>query len=156
TKAIISTLIGMLHKDGVLDRLDRPVLDFFADRGIANVDDRKKAITIQHLLDMTSGFEWDQGIEDGKQQTLFEMTLSPNWTQFILDCRMAHAPGEVFNYADGNPNLASAIVTRLTGKLAEDLARDKLFTPLGITNWHWDRDPQGLTQGAWTLAMSPR
>ena len=153
TKAIIGTLIGMLHKDGVLDRLDHPVLDFFADRAVANVDDRKKAITIQNLLDMTSGFDWDQGIEDGKEQTLIDMTLSPNWTQFILDRPTAHAPGEVFNYADANPNLASAIITRLTGRLVEDYARQKLFTPLGITDWHWDRDPQGLTMGAWTLTM---
>ena len=132
TKAIISTLIGMLYKDGVLDRLDHPVLDFFADRSVANVDDRKKAITTQSLLDMTSGFDWDQGIEDGKEQTLLDMTLSPNWTQFILDRPMAHAPGEVFNYTDANPNLASAIITRLTGKLAEDYARKKLFRWYGV------------------------
>ena len=31
------------------------VVDFFADRTIANLDDAKKAITIRHLLDMTSG-----------------------------------------------------------------------------------------------------
>ena len=124
--------------------------------GNERVDDRKKAITIQSLLDMTSGFDWDQGIEDGKEQTLLDMTLSPNWTQFILDRPMAHAPGEVFNYADGNPNLAAAIITRLTGKLAEDYARKRLFSPLGITDWHWDRDPQGLTMGAWTLTMLPR
>jgi CubicO group peptidase (beta-lactamase class C family) len=156
TKAVISTLIGMLYMDGTLDRLDHAVLDFFADRRVANLDDRKKAITIQSLLDMTSGLDWDQGFEDGKEQTLIEMTLDPNWTQFILDRPMAHAPGEVFNYADANPNLASAIITRLTGKLAEDYARQRLFAPLGITDWHWDRDPQGLTMGAWTLTMRPR
>jgi CubicO group peptidase (beta-lactamase class C family) len=92
----------------------------------------KNAITIQNLLDMTSGFDWDQGIEEGKEQTLINMTLSSNWTQFILDCPMAHAPGEVFNYADANPNLASAIITRLTGKLAEDYARERVFGPLGV------------------------
>lgn len=156
TKAIISTLIGMLYRDGVLDRLDHPVLDFFAGISVANVDDRKKAISVQNLLDMTSGFDWDQGFEDGKDQTLIDMTLSSNWTQFILDRPMAHAPGAVFNYADANPNLASAIITRLSGKLAEDYAREKLFSPLGITDWHWDRDPQGLTMGAWTLTMLPR
>jgi CubicO group peptidase (beta-lactamase class C family) len=156
TKAVVSTLIGMLLKDGVLDRLDHPMLDFFSDRRIANVDSRKKAITVQNLLDMTSGFDWDQGIEDGKEQTLVNMTLSSNWTQFILDCPMAHAPGEVFNYTDANPILASAIVTRLTGKLAEDYAREKLFGPLGITDWHWDRDPQGLTMGGSSLTMLPR
>ena len=48
TKAVIGTLVGMLYKDGLIDRLDHPMLDYFADRRVANVDDRKKAVTI-HL-----------------------------------------------------------------------------------------------------------
>src|SRR5271156_2364351 len=68
TKAVTGTLLGMVYKDRLLDRLDHPVLDFFADRQIANVDDRKKAITVQSLLDMTSGLDWDQGFQGGKQQ----------------------------------------------------------------------------------------
>jgi CubicO group peptidase (beta-lactamase class C family) len=156
TKAIISTLVGMIYKDGLLHRLDDPVLDFFPDRRVANIDDRKKAITVQNLLDMTSGFDWDQGIEDGKEQTLHDMERSSNWTQFILDRPMAHAPGEIFNYIDGSPNLLSAIITKLTGRLAEDYARENLFVPLGITDWHWDRDRQGLSVGAWTLTLRPR
>ena len=130
----------MVYKDGLLDRLDHPVLDFFADRHVANVDDRKKAITVQNLLDMTSGLDWDQGFEGGKEQSLNDLERSSNWTQFILDRPMAHAPGEVFNYSNGNPDLLSAIITKLTGKLAEDYAREKLFGPLGIT----------------TLALGPR
>jgi CubicO group peptidase (beta-lactamase class C family) len=59
TKAITGTLLGMVYKDGLLDRLDHPMLDFFVDRHIANVDDGKKAITVQNLLDMTSGLDWD-------------------------------------------------------------------------------------------------
>ncbi len=62
TKAVIGTLLGIAYKDGLLDRLDHPVLDFFTDRHVANVDDRKKAITVQNLLDMTSGLDWDAGI----------------------------------------------------------------------------------------------
>jgi len=156
TKAITGTLLGMVYKDGLLDRLDHPVLDFFADRQIANVDDRKKAITVQNLLDMTSGLDWDQGFLGGKQQTQQDMNRASNMLQFILDRPMAHPPGEVFNYGDGNPNLISAIITRLTGKPAEDYAREKLFAPLGIADWHWVRDPQGLTIGNGMLFLLPR
>ena len=60
---------------------------------------------------------------------------------------MVHPPGEVFNYNNGNPDLVSAIITRLTDRLAEDYARERLFEPLGIADWHWDRDPQDLTTG---------
>ena len=156
TKAVTGTLLGMVHKDGLLDRLDHPMLDFFADRRVANLDDRKKAITIQNLLDMTSGLDWDQGFQGGKEQTMNELYRSSNWTQFILDRPMAHPPGEVYNYSNGNPDLVSAIITRLTGKLAEDYAREKLFAPLGIVDWHWDRDPQGLTIGEGMLYLPPR
>lgn len=156
TKAITGTLLGMVYKDGLIDRLDHPVLDFFADRHVANVDDRKKAITVQNLLDMTSGLDWDQGFEGGKQQTLQDMYRASNLIQFILDRPMAHPPGEVFNYSNANPDLVSAVITRLTGKPLEDYAREKLFAPLGITDWYWDRDPQGLTFGDGMLFLLPR
>lgn len=156
TKAVIGTLVGAMYKQGLLDSLDHPVLDFFADRHFANVDERKQAITVQNLLDMTSGFDWDQGFEAGKEQTLHEMERSADWIRFILDRPMAQPPGELFNYVDGNPILLSAIITKLTGKLAEDYAKEKLFDPLGIATWHWGRDPQGLTMGAWTLSLRPR
>jgi CubicO group peptidase (beta-lactamase class C family) len=156
TKAVTGTLLAMAYKDGLLDRLDHPVLDFFADRSVANVDDRKTAITVQNLLDMTSGLDWDQGFEDGKEQSRIDLERSSNPTQFILDRPMAHPPGEVFNYSNGDADLVSAIITKLTGKLAEDYAREKLFDPLGIVDWHWDRDPQGLTMGDGMLTLLPR
>jgi hypothetical protein len=43
-------LAAIAQNDGLLDGFDHPVLDFFGDRNIANLDDRKKAITIQNLL----------------------------------------------------------------------------------------------------------
>jgi CubicO group peptidase (beta-lactamase class C family) len=156
TKAVTGTLLGMVYKDGLLDRLDHPMLDFFADRHVANVDDRKKAITVQNLLDMTSGLDWDQGFEGGKEQSPSDLYRSSNWTPFILDRPMAHPPGEVYNYSNGCPDLVSAIITKLTGKLAEDYAREKLFGPLGIADWHWERDPQGLTIGEGMLFLLPR
>ncbi|WP_246662522.1 serine hydrolase [Rhizobium sp. P44RR-XXIV] len=156
TKAITGTLLGMVYKDGLLDSLDHPVLDFFTDRQIANVDDRKKGITVQNLLDMTPGLDWDQGFEGGKQQTMFDLARSSNWTQFILDRPMAHAPGEVFTYSNGNPDIVSAVITGLTGKPAEDYARERLLAPLGIVDWHWERDPQGLSKGEGMLYLLPR
>jgi CubicO group peptidase (beta-lactamase class C family) len=69
TKAVIGTLTAIAIKDGLLDS-NRPVLDFFSDRSIANLDNRKKAITVQTVLDMSSGIEWEEGIVSGKAQTL--------------------------------------------------------------------------------------
>jgi Beta-lactamase len=49
TKAVIGTLIGIAQKDGLLVSTDHRMLEFFGDRSIANVDDKKKAITVANL-----------------------------------------------------------------------------------------------------------
>lgn len=156
TKAVVATLIAMLRKDGALDSLDHPLLDLFKDRTIANGDDRKQAITVQHVLNMTSGLDWDEGYTGGTETSLAELGRSPDWVQYILDRPMAHAPGETFYYNSGNSHLLSAIVTKLTGRSAEDFATERLFAPLGIAEHVWSKDPQGISTGGFGLALRPR
>ena len=156
TKAVIGTLTAIAIRDGLLDSVNHPVLDFFTSRDIANLDDRKKAITVQTVLDMTSGIEWEEGIEGGRAQTLVEFGGSFNQIKFVLDRPMANVPGEVFNYNSGNPNLLSAIITKLTGMTARDYANAKLFGPLGIAASNWPHDAQGLSTGGGGLALRPR
>src|ERR1700722_16827032 len=130
TKAIISTLTAIAWKDGLLDTPDHRVLDFFDPHNIANLDYRKAAVTIQNLLDMTSGFDWTEGLSSFISPRAMEQ--SANWVQFVLDRPMPNAPGEVFNYNSGNPQVLSAILTKLAGTTASNYAKTKLFGPLGI------------------------
>jgi CubicO group peptidase (beta-lactamase class C family) len=155
TKAVISTLVAMAMRDGRLDSTDRRVMEFFADRTIANLDERKKAITIRHLLDMTSGREWTEGL-DGIPRSFFAMERSPDWQQYVLDRPMSAPPGERFYYDSGNSHLLSAILTKVTGKSALDYARETLFAPLGIEDVLWRSDPQGISGGGAGLYMHPR
>jgi len=156
TKAVTGTLIAVALKEGLLDSLDHPVLEIFKDRTIANVDDRKRSITVRHLLDMTSGFEWDEGFEGGRAQSLTDMGRSADWVQFILDRPMAHTPGDIFYYNTGNAYLLSAIIQKLSGRSAGDYADAKLFAPLGIAPPFWRRAPLGLTMGGCCLMLLPR
>ena len=154
TKSVVSTLVAMAMRDGRLDSTDRRLMEFFADRTIANLDDAKKAITIRHLLDMTSGLEWSEGL-DGFRSFL-AMERSPDWQQFVLDQPMSEAPGTRFYYDSGNSHLLSAILTKVTGKSALDYAREVLFGPLGIEDVMWRGDPQGISGGGAGLYMHPR
>jgi CubicO group peptidase (beta-lactamase class C family) len=155
TKAVIGTLTALAIKDGLLDSTDHRMLDFFADRSIANLDDRKKAITLQHLLDMTSGIDWKEPLT-GRPESVFEMERSPDWIKFILDRPMAAAPGDTFNYDSGSPHVLSAVITKLTGMSASDYAKARLFGPLGISTWNWRKDPQDISVGGYGLALQPR
>jgi CubicO group peptidase (beta-lactamase class C family) len=55
TKSLMTSLIGIAADQGKLD-LDDPMVSFFPDRTIANLDDAKKRITVAHLASMSSGF----------------------------------------------------------------------------------------------------
>jgi CubicO group peptidase (beta-lactamase class C family) len=156
TKAITATLIAIAHKDGLLDSLDHRVLDFFSNRKIANLDDWKRAMTVQHLLNQTSGLEWSESLNDAVPVSFLEMERSADWQQFILDRPMARAPGTLFDYNSGNSHLLSAIISKLTGGRPLEYANTHLFGPLGITDVVWRQDPQGILGGGAGLYMLPR
>jgi CubicO group peptidase (beta-lactamase class C family) len=156
TKAVIGTLTAIATREGLLDSTNHPMLDFFSGRNIANLDDRKKAITVQNLLDMTSGIDWIESIDGGREDTLIEYGHSPDLIQFVLDRPMSNAPGEVFNYDSGNPHLLSAILGKLAGINSWDYAKAKLFEPLGIGTSGWRLDGQGVTIGGGGLLLLPR
>jgi CubicO group peptidase (beta-lactamase class C family) len=92
TKAVVSSLVAIALKDGLLKSLDQHVLDFFPDRQFTNLDERKRAITIRHLLDMTSGLDWNEPLSNAIPWSMIEMERSHDWVRFILDRRVAHEP----------------------------------------------------------------
>ena len=155
TKAVIGSLIGIALKEGLIKSLDQPVLDFLPGRVSAKPDERLKAVTLRHLLDMTSGLDWDEPLTNTIPAALFEMERSRDWVQYVLDRGMARDPGAAFDYNSGGPHLLSAVLSKVTGKSAEDYAKEKLFGPLGITDFLWRRDPQGVSTGGYGLYMLP-
>lgn len=156
TKAVVGTLAGIAFKEGVLGALDQPVIDLFPERKIANLDAIKKAMTLDMLLDSTSGLDWREPLTNAPPETMLQMERSRDWVGFVLDRPMAQAPGLVFDYNSGTWHLLSAILAKKTGASALDYAKQKLFTPLGVTDVTWRHDPQGITVGGYGLFMRPR
>jgi CubicO group peptidase (beta-lactamase class C family) len=156
TKSVIGSLVSIALKDGLLASTDQPVLGFFPERTFANMDERKKALRLRHLLDMTSGLEWDEPLSAASFESLLQMERSPDWVQFILDHPMVREPGAAFEYNSGNPHVLSAILSKVTGRSALDYAREKLFGPLGIEDVFWRHDPQGVSGGGAGLYLQPR
>jgi CubicO group peptidase (beta-lactamase class C family) len=155
TKSIVSTLTAIELKQGLLDSVDHPVLDLFADKHITDIDDNKKAMTVQHLLDMTSGFEWQEK-NYSPDETIMRMYKAPDRTEFVLNQPMSSAPGTKFYYNSGNPYVLSALITKKTGSNAFDFATKELFGPLGITSAKWGKvDAQGVTDGEAGLSLAP-
>jgi CubicO group peptidase (beta-lactamase class C family) len=156
TKAVVGTLTGMAIQDGLLASRDQPVLPFFSDRTVANADAAKKAITLGHLLDQTSGLDWKEKLDASVPESMIQMRRSRDWQGFVLDRPMAQAPGSGFNYNSGNSHLLSAIVAKKTGGSTLAYAQKRLFAPLGIGDVRWIKDPQGVEAGGFGLYLQPR
>jgi CubicO group peptidase (beta-lactamase class C family) len=155
TKSVVSTLVGIAIGKGLLPDARTPVVQLLPGRIVANSDARKQALTLQQLLDMTSGLAWEEPL-DGMPRSVIEMQRSRDWTQFVLDQPMARAPGTAFDYNSGNSQLASAILSQATGMSAEEFAAKELFAPLGITRWRWRKDQAGVSIGGFGLYLAPR
>ena len=153
TKSITATLVGMAVEDGYIPSLDTPVLSFFPNRTVKNLDPRKQHITVENLLSMSSGL--DCGYLPGERE-LFAMRETRDWIQYALDLPMRTAPGTEFAYCSSGMHLLSAIVTKASGQSLEAYAATRLFKPLGITQWKWPADPAGNSTGYGDLQLFPR
>jgi CubicO group peptidase (beta-lactamase class C family) len=155
TKSFIGTLTAIEVQEGLLDSVDHPIVDLFADKHISNLDDAKKAMTVQNMLDMTSGIAWQERAYT-PDETIMRMYQSPDRTEFVLSQPMSNPPGKRFYYNGGNPYVLSALITRRAGRDALDFARDELFKPLGISSVRWgETDAQGVTDGESGLYLAP-
>ena len=146
TKTITSIVIGVAMSRKEFPDLNTPILKFFDAKQIKNVDPRKRKITIKHLLNMTSGFEWhemDVGYNDARSSGIL-MEQSKDWVKFTVDQPMADNPGTKFNYNGGNTQILAYIFEQSTKRSIEDYANQFLFKPLGISKYYWKQTPSGL------------
>jgi len=150
TKSFIATLIGIASDRGAIDQLDRPILDFFPEQA-ARRDPQKQAITLEDLLTMRAGLEWEEG--DAAYRALYQ---SPDWVEFMLERPMAGPRGKVFNYCSGCSHLLSALLESATDMNPRAFAEETLFGPLGIRSARWATDSAGIPIGGWGLQLTPR
>ncbi len=153
TKSVMTTLIGIAVDQGKL-QLDQPMISFFPNRKIANLDDRKQRITVRDLVSNRNGME--SGCFAGDEPTLDKMRSQPDWVRAALDRKMVQDPGTSFCYDSPGMHLLSAILQQATGMTALDFAKTYLFEPLGIQEGAWEADPQGYTHGWGDLHLKPQ
>lgn len=148
TKSITSMLIGICIEQGYIKNKNQKVLDFFKDKNINNINKYKKAMTIEDLLTMRSGFNWYKA-------QYWDMRLSKDSIQFMLDQPVKERPGSGFQYNSASIHLLSAIIQQESGMSALSYAQKYLFNPLGIKNVLWAYDSKGINWGDSTLSLKP-
>ena len=157
TKTVTSVVIGIATGRHEFPSLDTPVLTFFDVAKVANVDDRKRRMTIRHVLTMTTGLDWNEDLPYADPNNASSvMEASFDWVQFTIDRPMVQEPGKTFQYSSGATQLLSHIFRSATGRDIEEYAAQHLFAPLGIGRHFWKRSPTGLADTEGGLYLAPR
>lgn len=76
TKSVTGMLVGIAVDKGYIDNINQPVLSFFPDRRVGHRDADKEALTLAHVLTLTTGFDCDLAATEQ------EMAKSVNWITF--------------------------------------------------------------------------
>ncbi|MFB3787781.1 MAG: serine hydrolase domain-containing protein [bacterium] len=130
SKQFTAFSIFLLEEEGWLQLTD----DFH--QYIPELPDFGKTITIQHLLDHTSGLRdylellafagWNYMDDLITKDLGFKYTLRQKALNFD--------PGEQFMYSNTGFMLLAEIVARISGQTFAQFTQERIFTPLGMTN----------------------
>lgn len=142
-KSITSMAVGIAADEGLL-HIDENIADIFPEKMPDRPQGYVKDITIKHLLTMSGGSSFNEAKA---------LMTSEDWTEKFLAAETIFPPGERFHYNSMNSYMLSAIVCRRAGTSLSEFLGKRLFEPLGITNFYWEKSPQGIEKGGWGLYM---
>lgn len=151
SKSIMSAMVGIALEEGIIESLDETVYDYFPQYFTEDMDPRKKAITLRHLLTMTSGLELD---ENGPITGL--IFNSDDWIAATLGRPLVEDPGTTYNYSTALSHIMSGVLTEAGGHGLLQLCEKYLFGPLGISQARWRQGPKGYYVGGAELFLTPR
>ena len=140
-KSITAIAIGFLYDEGLL-LVEEKLTDLFEDAIPPLTRLAIRELTVEHLLTMTTGASFNE---------VMAMT-DPDWIKEYFSGTFA--PGS-FLYNSLNSYILSAIVEKKTGQHLSEYLKPRLFDPLGIDNYFWEKCPRGIDKGGWGLYMLP-
>lgn len=138
TKSMTSLAVGMLIAEGKLS-LKSTVGDFFS------VKAPLSGVTLEALLSMRSGL--NNSLLFGDRQGL---------PDYLAACAALEVGERRFFYNNANAYLAGRMAEEAAGEPLSDLIVRCFFTPLGITEYAFEVDPQGHFFGASGLMLKTR
>lgn len=158
SKSITSVLIGISVDQKLTADVETKAYEFFPDCTGTKWIDQKYPITLQHILTMTAGLDWEavKYSRRDARHTTHQMYESSDPVKFVLDRDLIETPGEKFYYNSGLTILLGEIVKNTSGMYIGEFAGQYLFTPLGVSNFHWDKFSDGTIQTDGGLHLKPR
>jgi CubicO group peptidase (beta-lactamase class C family) len=159
-KSVTSTIAGaVIHSGGASFSVATPVYAAMSGGRVPDgLDSLKRAMTVEHLLTMSSGYWCDDRNPQapGNEDVMQMQQGQRDWYQFTLELPMSAMPGAETVYCGVDPNLLGGVLARTTGRPVAALFRDLVATPLDISYYALQLMPTGEAYMAGGIYFLPR
>jgi len=132
SKSISSAIIGIAIDDKIIENVNQKLYDFIPASYQYTKDSLKSKIKIKDLLTMSSGLDVNNLAYEGYYQ---DPNNSKSWLTTVLEAPIVKEPGTYADYGSANPFLLGVYLNKRLEKPLETYMDEKLFAPLGITNY---------------------
>jgi CubicO group peptidase (beta-lactamase class C family) len=136
SKSWVAVLLGAAMRSGVPIRMSTPVYQTMLGSAPQDLEPRKRAMTLEHLISMTAGYNCSGEGAPGDEDTMQQQTAELDWIRYTLNVPMKTAPGDTIVYCSIEPNLAGAMLSKIAGEPLEEMFQRLVAAPLRITGYH--------------------
>jgi CubicO group peptidase (beta-lactamase class C family) len=150
-KSVTNALAGALEARGQVDVTRPAPVDQWRGTG-----DPRQAITLDNLLRMSSGLEFDESYDGMLSDVRVMLFLRGDKAAFAADKPLDCAPGACWHYSSGTSNIIAAILQKAAENGSAAMARDLLFAPLGMSSAVFEPDAAGTLVGSSYVYASAR
>lgn len=126
SKAVVSAMVGIAISEGKIQGTDTSIAAYFPEL----TNQGFEPVTIEHLLDHTSGIHYKE-IQKHVGGAL-EFYWGNNLSTDIFNINPVFPPGEHFEYSNINTQLLALILERATGMSISQYLQEKIWNPLGM------------------------
>ncbi len=157
-KSWTAVLLGAAMQAGVPIGMGTPVYETMLGTLGADLDPRKRAMTLEHLVSMTAGYDCDDRNPSapGAEDVMQSQTKEPDWYRYTLNVPLTSAPGEKLVYCSAESNLAGGVLAKVANEPLPELFDRLVARPLEMGTYHLLLTPTGEAYGGGGHHFLPR
>lgn len=128
TKILAALAVGKAIEDGHIRSVDQPASTWITEWR----DDKRRAITLRQLLEMTAGFR--TAVNTDPAHRYMQMHYGSDVEAIVASAMPTLEPGSAFVFDNDNLHVLGLVVERATGQPYQDYVSQRLWQPLGAAD----------------------
>ncbi len=153
-KSVVSALVGIAVAEGAIGSVSDPITKYIPEMK----DEGMKGVTIDHLLQMRTGFKYNEGYFN-PFGNVAKYYYGRNLGKYLPRLKCEEKPDQDFQYISAATQLLGVIVERATGKDLEVYLEEKIWKPLGMegdATWSIDSRKHSMVKAFCCLNATAR